>query len=76
MRGVRISYLIEHPEYAPQLAQWLFDQWGSVLGEETIEVRIKKLKAHLNRDKLPIAWVAHFWELPPFACMILRGAKT
>src|SRR5207249_10545593 len=59
MRGVRISYLIEHPEYVSQLAQWLFEQWGSILGEETLEFRIKKLKAHMNRDKLPIAWVAH-----------------
>src|SRR5437868_10725876 len=59
MRGVRISYLIEHPEYIPQLAQWLFEHWASILGEETPDVRIKKLKAHLNRDKLPIAWVAH-----------------
>ena len=59
MRGVRISYLIEHPEYIPQLAQWLFEQWGSTLGEKTPEKRIKKLKAHMNRNKLPIAWVAH-----------------
>jgi len=59
MRGVRISYLIEHPEYIPQLAQWLFEQWDSILGEETLEARSDKLKAHLNRDKLPIAWVAH-----------------
>src|SRR5205807_2061750 len=59
MRAVQISYLIEHPEYIPQLAQWLFEQWGSTLGEETLEARIKKLKTHMNRDKLPIAWVAH-----------------
>ena len=59
MRGVQISYLIEHPEYLPQLAQWLFEQWDSTLGEETPEARIKKLKTHMNRDKLPIAWVAH-----------------
>jgi N-acetylglutamate synthase-like GNAT family acetyltransferase len=59
MRGVRISYLIEHPEYIPQLAQWLFEHWDSILGEETPEARIKKLKAHMNRDRLPIAWVAH-----------------
>src|SRR2546421_4228276 len=59
MRGVQISYLIEHPEYVPQLAQWLFEQWGSTLGEETREARIKKLKTHMNRDQLPIAWVAH-----------------
>ena len=59
MRGVRISYLIEHPKYISQLAQWLFEQWGSILGEETPEARIKKLKTHMNRDKLPVAWVAH-----------------
>src|SRR5437660_10298989 len=59
MRGVRISYLSEHPEYIPQLAQWLFEQWDSILGEETPEARIKKLKTHMNRDKLPIVWVAH-----------------
>lgn len=59
MHGVRIRYLIEHPEYIPLLAQWLFEEWGSVLGEQTPEARIKKLKAHMSRDKLPIAWVAH-----------------
>ena len=59
MPEFRISYLIEHPEYIPQLAQWLFEQWDSILGEKTPEARIKKLNAHMNRDKLPIAWVAH-----------------
>jgi N-acetylglutamate synthase-like GNAT family acetyltransferase len=59
MRGVRISYLIEHPEYIPELAQWLFEHWGSILGQETLDVRTKKLKTHMNRDKLPIAWIAH-----------------
>ena len=59
MRGVRISYLIEHREYIPQLARWLFEQWDTILGEKAPEARIEKLKAHLNRDELPIAWVAH-----------------
>src|SRR2546423_3755967 len=59
MDGVRISYLIDHPEYIPQLGQWLFEQWGSILGEETPRARVEKLKTHLNRDTLPIAWVAH-----------------
>ena len=59
MLGVRISYLIEHPEYIPQLAQWLFEQWDRFLDEKTPEARIKKLKAHMNRGQLPIAWVAH-----------------
>ena len=59
MRGVRISYLIDYPQYVPQLAQWLFEEWDAILGEKTPEVRIKKLNAHMNRDQLPIAWVAH-----------------
>ena len=59
MDGVRISYLVDHPEYIPQLAQWLFEQWGSILGEETPAARLKKLNTHLNRVALPIAWVAH-----------------
>src|SRR6266513_2647387 len=59
MRGVRISYLIEHLEYIPQLAQWLFEQWATILGEKTLEARIEHLKEHMNRDELPIAWVAH-----------------
>src|SRR5260370_16459703 len=59
MRGVQISYLIDYPEYIPQLAQWLFEQWNSILGETTPEARIKKLNAHMNRDQLAIAWVAH-----------------
>src|SRR5258707_4793392 len=37
----------------------MFEQWDSILREKTPEVRIKKLKTHMNRDKLPIAWVAH-----------------
>ena len=55
----RISYLIDHPEYVPQLAQWLFEQWDSMLGGKNLETRIRKLQAHMNRDELPIAWVAH-----------------
>jgi hypothetical protein len=41
MRGVEISYLIEHPEYIPQLAQWLFEQWGHILDEKTLRLESK-----------------------------------
>jgi GNAT superfamily N-acetyltransferase len=71
MRGVRISYLIEYPEYIPQLAQWLFEQWGTMLGEKTPEARIESLKAHMNRNELPIAWVAHA-NGQPFGTAALR----
>jgi GNAT superfamily N-acetyltransferase len=59
MRDVRISYLMEHPEYVPQLAQWLFKQWDFIRWEKKPETRIEELREHMNRDELPIAWVAH-----------------
>ena len=43
----------------PQLTQWMFEECDVMLGKKTPEARIKKLNAHLNRDQLPIAWVAH-----------------
>ncbi|MGI9088696.1 MAG: GNAT family N-acetyltransferase [Chthoniobacterales bacterium] len=59
MDGVRINYLADYPEYLPQLADWLFAQWGALLDEESPTARRDKLKTHLHRDQLPIAWVAH-----------------
>lgn len=59
MPEFQISYLVEHPRYIPELAQWLFDEWSASLGEKTLETRIVKLNAHMNRDQLPIAWIAH-----------------
>ena len=41
MRGVRISYLIDHPEYIPQLAQWLFEQWDSFLAKKRLRLESK-----------------------------------
>jgi|SRR5215471_19895923 len=71
MRSVRISYLIEHPEYVPELAQWLFERWDFILGEKTPETRVEELRAQMNRDDLPIAWVAHA-NGKPFATAALR----
>jgi GNAT superfamily N-acetyltransferase len=59
MRVVQISYLIDYPRYIPQLVQWLFEEWDAILGEKTPDARVKKLNAHMNRDQLPLAWVAH-----------------
>ena len=59
MPEFQISYLIEYPQYIPELAKWLFEEWGAILGEKTLETRISKLNSHMNRDELPIAWIAH-----------------
>ena len=59
MSAFQISCLADYPEHLPQLAMWQFEEWDSILGEKSIEPRITKLKTHLNRDRLPIAWIAH-----------------
>ena len=59
MPAIQISYLADHPEYIPQLAEWLFAHWDPVLNEGNPAARIRRLEEHLNREVLPIAWVAH-----------------
>lgn len=53
-----IGFLADHPEFIPTLAQALHRHWAYVLKTETIDDRLEKLNSHLNREKLPIAWVA------------------
>ncbi len=56
---MQISYLAEYPEFVPALASGLLEQWRWITPELTLADRTAKLEAHLNRDALPIAWVAH-----------------
>lgn len=56
---MRIDLLADYPEYIPVLAPALLDHWRFALPEDTLEVRIAKLRGHTNRTALPIAWVAH-----------------
>jgi len=56
---MEISYLADHPEFIESLAPAIFEHWRHILGEETLESRVGILRAHMNRDTLPIAWIAH-----------------
>jgi N-acetylglutamate synthase-like GNAT family acetyltransferase len=56
---VNISYLADHPEFIETLASSIYAHWRPILSEETLDSRISKLKAHLSRDRFPIALVAH-----------------
>ena len=56
---MEISYLVEHREFVAPLAAALLEQWRSITPELTLADRIAKVEGHLNRDVLPIAWVAH-----------------
>jgi GNAT superfamily N-acetyltransferase len=50
--------LADRPDLVPALAAGLLEEWRPILPEHTQETREAKLRAHLNRDTLPTAFVA------------------
>ena len=56
---MKISFLAEHPEFIATLAPEIVKHWRHILTEETIESRAATLGHHMNRERLPIGWVAH-----------------
>jgi len=56
---MRISYLADRPELAAQLVPGLLEHWSYIFPHQTVADRTAKFNAHLNRDELPIAWIAH-----------------
>jgi predicted N-acetyltransferase YhbS len=56
---MHISYLADRPESIAYLAPPIAAHWRSLLHDETVGGRTAKLTRHLNRESLPIAWVAH-----------------
>lgn len=56
---MRIDYLADQPQFIDALVPAFLDHYRAILPEDTLHTRISKFRAHLNRDALPIAWVAH-----------------
>lgn len=56
---MEISYLADHPEFIDILAPWVFAHWQPLIGEVSPAERVAKFKKHLNKDVLPMAFVAH-----------------
>jgi GNAT superfamily N-acetyltransferase len=56
---VLISYVADQPTLADQLVPGLVEHWASIIPGYTADARSAKFRAHMNRDRLPIAWVAH-----------------
>jgi len=55
---VELEYLADHPEALPTLAQWQHGEWGNLRVGDTLEKRMVRLQASLNRDKIPLTVVA------------------
>lgn len=55
----QVSYLADRPDFIPALAAGTLAQYADLWPERTLEWRIARLRAHMNRRTLPIAWVIH-----------------
>lgn len=56
---MQISYLADYPEFIPVLAPDILEHWRVIMPEDTIESRVLKLQKHMNKDTLPLGWIAH-----------------
>ena len=54
-----VSLLADFPEFIPILAPEQLAHWIRFLPGETLATRTERLRTHLQRDTLPMAWVAH-----------------
>jgi GNAT superfamily N-acetyltransferase len=56
---VEIDLLANRPDDIDVLVGPMFEYWRRVPTDDTIEARRERLRTHLNRTHLPMAWVAH-----------------
>jgi GNAT superfamily N-acetyltransferase len=54
-----ISYLADTFDLAEQLIPGLLQHWRFLMPDDTHEARGQRLRLHMNRGALPIAWLAH-----------------
>ncbi|HSX21008.1 MAG TPA: GNAT family N-acetyltransferase [Gammaproteobacteria bacterium] len=58
MANVQIKYLAEVPQHVQTLAQWSYDAWSQYDPTLTLENSTASFKDKLNKDKLPLTFVA------------------
>jgi GNAT superfamily N-acetyltransferase len=56
---VQIDLLANRPADIDVLVGPMFEHWQRIPTDDTLESRRERLRTHLNRVSLPIAWVAH-----------------
>ncbi len=71
--GLVISYLDDHPEYLPKLAGWAFEAWGRYNPSSSLEKAQEKLKTHLNKNQLPLTYIALENDSPIGMCSLRQN---
>lgn len=55
---MRIELLADHPEKIEEIARWHWEEWGHHNPNGTYERTLSRLSSRLNRDQVPLAYVA------------------
>jgi putative hydrolase of the HAD superfamily len=56
---MEIALLADHPDYAPKIAKWYFDEWAHMASHVTESMVLEKvIEKSVNREKIPLALVA------------------
>ena len=55
---MKIVYLADQPQHIPDLAVWLFGEWGHLNAGETLEKRVARLTSHSGRPGIPATLIA------------------
>lgn len=74
---MNISYLADHTEAIPMLAQWFYNEWAYLYPGKTLADVEQLIGARLNTNKLPLALVAfNNQELIGTVCLKINDMDT
>ena len=57
--SMKLSPLSEHPHYAPEIAQWYFDEWGDPSSSSIENFVVFMEKRASSKLDIPISFVVH-----------------
>lgn len=68
--NINIAYLRDYPQHLQLVAQWIFNEWGHYNPGSTLDKAISKLTDHLNKDSLPMTFIALENDQPVGTCSL------
>lgn len=74
---IQISYLIDHPQFLPELARLHLEEWSYLAPHETLEERTQRLAVACGRREIPTVLVATTDQvLAGSAALVTHDLKT
>ncbi|MBN9289040.1 MAG: hypothetical protein BGO43_01695 [Gammaproteobacteria bacterium 39-13] len=67
---IDIAYLKDYPQHLSLIAQWIFNEWGHYNPGSSLDRAKSKLSEHLNKDSLPITFIALENNQPVGTCSL------